>query len=207
MPVSRSRPTTPPAAQPGKRSPHARRTTPPGRPSRELTATAHHEAGHAVVSLALGRAVRRVSIVPNPKDDTLGHCRGYPSRRLARVSFLPFEEARRVVEVRALVLFAGGLAEAEFLGRANRVGAQGDREDLADLLLIATGSAAEAAAYGNWLCERARNMVLAHWHQIQAVAGALLERKVLSGAEVRELYWNPIRPPAQPPPDDLPLPP
>jgi ATP-dependent Zn protease len=43
---------------------------------REVVATAYHEAGHAVASWLLGRAVKAVSILP--EGETLGRVTHYP---------------------------------------------------------------------------------------------------------------------------------
>lgn len=43
----------------------------------KLERTAYHEAGHAVVAHTLGHATKRVSIIPDKSDNTLGHRAGY----------------------------------------------------------------------------------------------------------------------------------
>src|SRR6478752_7313930 len=68
-------------------------------------ATAYHEAGHAVVALALGRPVHRVSVLPN--RDRLGQC------EFRKGVFRPSEDW---VEREILIALAGMAAEAQHTG-------------------------------------------------------------------------------------------
>src|SRR5262245_53569141 len=67
--------------------------------------TAYHEAGHAVVALALGRPVDRVSILPDRVN--LGLC------EFRKGVFRPSEDW---VEREILIALAGPAAEAQFTG-------------------------------------------------------------------------------------------
>ncbi|HEY1067129.1 MAG TPA: M50 family metallopeptidase, partial [Pirellulales bacterium] len=73
--------------------------TPEEAPS-ELTAVAYHEAGHAVVALALGRPIHRVSIQPNHLRQ--GYC------AFKKGSFKPSQDA---LETETLILLGGPAAE------------------------------------------------------------------------------------------------
>src|SRR5687767_13873734 len=67
--------------------------------------TAYHEAGHAVVALALGRPVHKVSILPD--RELLGVC------EFAKGMFRPSEDW---LEREALIALGGVAAEARFTG-------------------------------------------------------------------------------------------
>jgi ATP-dependent Zn protease len=68
-------------------------------------ATAYHEAGHAVIALALGRSVQWVSILPN--RDHLGVC------EFGKATFRPSEDW---LEREILIALGGIAAEARFTG-------------------------------------------------------------------------------------------
>ena len=78
-------------------------------------ATAYHEAGHAVVALALGRPVQRVSIQPNHLR--LGQC------EIKKGSFRPSKD---LLETEILILLGGLAAEARLTGNYNLAGAAQD---------------------------------------------------------------------------------
>src|SRR5262249_39435875 len=67
--------------------------------------TAYHEAGHAVVALALGRPVHRVSVLPDREH--LGTC------QFGKGVFRPSEDW---LEREALISLGGIAAEARFTG-------------------------------------------------------------------------------------------
>src|SRR5689334_22978050 len=69
------------------------------------TATAYHEAGHAVVALALGRPVRRVSVLPDRRF--LGLC------EFGKGVFRPSEDW---LEREILIALGGLAAEARHTG-------------------------------------------------------------------------------------------
>lgn len=151
------------------------------RARRRLQGTAHHEAGHAVAQSVLTHVakLRRVTIVPDARN--LGIAQSH-----LRPSFRPGVEAdlREIVD-EIVVLLSGAAAERRFAGRANHVGAQSDYHKAVALACCVAGGEEEAQAIIRWLLARAARFVEHRWSAIEAVAQALLERKVLSGAEVR----------------------
>jgi hypothetical protein len=158
------------------------------RPS-ELECIAYHEAGHAVVAVALGRAVNRVSIIPDEERDTLGHC---ANRKM------PFfhpdydydRKTRALAEREILIYIAGGIAEARVRGRHNHVGARADIGMAMDMAARMSGDTEEASAYLAWLHARAKNLVAVpwHWRAVEKVAAVLLARQRISGQAVRRLF-------------------
>lgn len=166
-----------------------RRPTRAERERRSLEATAYHEAGHAVASLALGRGVRRVSIVPDLAAGTLGLAtnHGLPSFRPDVRDDAP-TQAKAEREI--LILLAGPAAEERFTGRRNRAGAAGDHAAAAAALALSLcGDEDEASAFLAWLVIRGRNLIAApgQWIRVAALARALVDRRELSGAEVRRV--------------------
>src|SRR5947209_18068889 len=97
----------------------------------EREASAHHEAGHAAISLYIGLPVASVDIIR--RDGDLGGCQGLPppaaveaeveSRLLARQVGCPMDEATITPASRAWIdqmirsTQAGPLAEEKFRGR------------------------------------------------------------------------------------------
>lgn len=76
--------------------------------------TAYHEAGHAVIAMVVGKAVHRVSIVPNATR--LGACELKKGRLCA---------SNDELEDEVLVLLAGVAAEGRLTGQYNWSGVQG----------------------------------------------------------------------------------
>jgi hypothetical protein len=133
-------------------------------------ATAVHEAGHAVISTLWGIPVQKVTIVP--REDDVGH-----------VEFEPGATCGLVADLVATL--AGPAASA-------RIGARrGDRSDRAIAAQLADGltGADEADELLKLVQDGVRDLVddPETWAQIEAVAQALLERRMLSGREVLEI--------------------
>jgi ATP-dependent Zn protease len=90
----------------------------------QVTLTAYHEAGHAVVALLHDRPVQRVSILPN--QERLGEC------KFGKGVFRPSEDA---VEREILIALAGLAAEARHAGRYALEGADRDLRYVRRLVL------------------------------------------------------------------------
>ncbi len=100
-------------------------------PTRELQATAYHEAGHAVMAMETGRAVRLVTVVP--EGNYLGVCRHTAAPAwLSPDAHLGRREIRWL-ERCILIRMAGPAAERRFTGRRNHVGARYDYDSLIDM--------------------------------------------------------------------------
>lgn len=141
--------------------------------------TAHHEAGHAIVALAMGREVHRVSIVP--AKSRLGHCE------------LKKGSARNVkdwLEAEALILLAGVAAEGRLSGQYCWSGASRDLRQVRELTAMRAGSDEQAARLEKRLLDKVENLLDSEeiWEAIQAVAGELLTRQTISGRNARHHY-------------------
>jgi hypothetical protein len=142
-------------------------------PSRKMEAVAYHEAGHAVAALLLHRPLRYVSIVPDKERGILGY------------DLMP--RRRTLLEREIMVLLAGEVAEEEFRGWRNRVGARSDYDKAHKCARAICETDEEAVAYVTWLRVRIANQILGPvpWSIIKAVAADLLVRERLTVAEVR----------------------
>lgn len=133
---------------------------------------AYHEAGHAVAWLAVGVAVKSVSITPLPE----GAARCRLSESMGSIKSLPL----------VVGLFASTHAVRLYSATTNAF----DQEDRWMARVVADGEFKNAQESARWLehCDilaRARVSLNAAW--IHAVADALLRRRSLSGEEVEHL--------------------
>jgi ATP-dependent Zn protease len=155
----------------------------------QLTKTAYHEAGHAVVALRLRQPVKRVSILP---DET----------GLGRVTFSGFQklieavnngddgprEERRAQRIIMLV-FAGHLATEKLCGRSmalRQAGAHGDYSK-AYQLAHAFRSFETADDWTTSLSEETRRLLDRYWPAVKALAKALLKRNAITGREAQQI--------------------
>lgn len=153
-------------------------------PSDELRATAYHEAGHAVMALALGRLIDRVTIVPGKTQfglATLGQCKVQKTRAKSSKDWLEDE---------MLILLAGMVAESQFTGQYSTAGATQD--------LRAVRRLAESRSGGGRQVERLERRALdkteyiladsQHWQAVEAIVKQLLEHQTISGRAARHLF-------------------
>ena len=134
------------------------------RTARKLEATAHHEAGHAVASVALGLPLRYVPIRPDPEDGNLGHA----ARRATEPGFRPDIELppaqRDRLERMCVAIFAGAEAERRFRGlrgpaRYDHGAARHDYRQAVDLASYVEFERATLEPYLAYLRARARAFV------------------------------------------------
>lgn len=183
----------------------ARRESPRVPSEHRLAATAHHEAGHAVVGLLLGLRERVVTIRPNRRQGTLGRCRA-EALETTRLTLTVHDQDR--LERAVVSLLAGGAAEARFLGHPNPDGAAQDRWDAARFLarIVQYTNSAEDAPYDANAIEspdedggdpeymgrlrgRAEKLVRArrNWGAIRKLAAELLREETIRGeARIRQ---------------------
>lgn len=150
-----------------------------------------HEAGHAVVGLALGLPVRRVSIIADGESAgrTSGVKRPVWVKNELEVGS-PWRQPRIVHWVlnEITTLQAGGLAGKRFTGRFDGQGSRGDRRQEIDLALrLLDDDERQAGALLKWLQLRSARLVDRHWAAINAVADGLVAQRSLSGAGIRRI--------------------
>lgn len=151
-------------------------------PTKELKATAYHEAGHAVVLWSLGEKFKTVTIVP--KDETLGHVlrRTYPKGFNPEVEVTPRMRLR--FEAIIASLLAGQIAEAKFLGRPVHSGMESDYQSAVEHTSYLFGSNKTMQAYLTFTSSLARDVVNSYWWAVKVVAEELLVRKLMNYNEV-----------------------
>ena len=162
-----------------------------GNVSREYQ-TAIHEAAHAVVRLHIRMTVRKVTIVSD--DETLGHCTGGSMFRGVHLDALApshrnypkhFYNAIRM----AMVCFAGGFAEEEYLPTKRVQGCEDDYHAAVNLLDTFAASNEQCQTLVDYVEVCTRDLLRDPYirEQISALADALVERRPLTGDEIREV--------------------
>ena len=146
--------------------------------SSNLKATAYHEAGHAVVALALGRAVQRVSILPG--RGWLGRCEFQKGRVRPTEDWLERE---------ILISLAGAAAEARHTGAYAWDGAIADLRAVRRLA-VQRASERQAARLERRLLAKVEHLLdqAGHWRAVELIAVELLRCETISGRAVRHLF-------------------
>jgi len=146
-------------------------------------ATAYHEAGHAVVALALHRPVHRVSVLPN--QDMMGKCEFRKGVQRPSADWL---------ETEILIALAGMVAEARVTGRHDR-GAAG--RDLRHVHKLALQRATEKSLerYERRMLSKVEHLLAddGHWQAVVLIAGELMKLGVISGRAARHLFDRGVR--------------
>lgn len=158
------------------------------RRTKALESTAYHEAGHAAAVHKHQIRTKVLSIVPD--ETSTGRIEHHPYFGAIDLEYDLSPRVQRRIENMAFVCLAGPAAQRRF----NRKGVrhyhgEDDRRLAIYLLERLVGSSEELEAYLNLIQIRVRNFVGNHvnWFFIDRVAQALIERRTLTGAEVREL--------------------
>jgi ATP-dependent Zn protease len=141
--------------------------------------TAYHEAGHAVVALALGRPVQGVSI--RPERDRLGLC------AFGKAVFRPSEDW---LEREVLISLAGLAAEARYAGDYGWDGAERDRLYARGLLLQRAGNERAAERLERRMLAKVENLLAqpANWRAVERMAAELVRVGQISGRTARHLF-------------------
>jgi hypothetical protein len=169
---------------------------------RERSATAYHEAGHAVVGLALQLPVAFVTIKPKksylgrvslaPMHHSVGHvyARGSwePIADMTKEDAFgnPVSECNVNWHASAVMSIAGGMAEAEFL-KDDSTGHEHASSN--DKLIIRRNHSMlgdKARSVEEYEAECAV-LIKRHWPLIEAVATKLLKEETLSGSDVYDI--------------------
>jgi ATP-dependent Zn protease len=172
------------------------------RPAQVVHLAAVHEAGHAVIYLASGLAVRSVSIVETEGTGGVTVARPFDTRQPTAAD----------IERAVIAVLAGRAAEEVFIGQPS-AGAEGDLARACTFLAAMHGSQGlggsllhlaptEAAlnllsldpdlrdvvdAHLKQLYVRSLDMIRAHKRAVEAVAEELIARRMLTGAELKAI--------------------
>jgi len=141
-------------------------------------ATAYHEAGHAVVALALDRPVHRVSVLPG--RELLGKC------EFGKGVSRPTDDW---LEREILIALAGMAAEARHTGTYDR-GASGRDLRLVRRLAVQRAGERQADRLERRLLAKTENLLAdtGHWHAVELIAAELLKLGTISGRAARHLF-------------------
>jgi hypothetical protein len=162
-----------------------------GSERRELKATAHHEAGHAVAAWYLGLLKSksnsiRLTIKADDAAGSLGHFVGDRIPKWYSPDSKMTDRIRLRAERHIVVSLAGQLAEARFLGEQPEFGSDGDNKNAAMFASHLFTSDEVIDAYLRFCWCRAKELVEVRWQAIEIVASRLLERETLSMDDLTE---------------------
>ncbi len=157
--------------------------------SPQLTATAYHEAGHAVMALSLGRLIQKVTIQPGRSqfgETRLGVCEIRKGRSKA---------SRSLRQDEVLILFAGMVAEARFTGQYCQ------RERLR--ISSRSGVCCRIVRPARVRLERLQRRLLdktehllrdeGHARAIELIAGELIQNTTISGRAARHFFEQALK--------------
>ena len=146
--------------------------------------TAYHEAGHAVMALALGRPIQQVTIEADAKR--LGHC------EIKKGTFRPNPDA---LETAILILLAGVAAEARHRGVYDWGGASQDLRDVRELCSLRASGQKQIERLERRMLDKAEHVLSqsGHWTAVERIAAELLRIKTVSGRAVRHFFEQAAR--------------
>jgi hypothetical protein len=155
----------------------------------QLVSTAYHEAGHAVMALALGRLVQKVTIRPGRSrvgEVRLGVCELGKGKVGA---------SKDLVEDEAMILFAGMVAEARFTGQYCEAGAAQDLRAIRRLLQSRAGSERQMERLERRFLNKTEHILqdTSHVQAIELIACELLQKVTISGRAVRHFFNQAIQ--------------
>ena len=141
--------------------------------------TAYHEAGHAVMALALGRPVACVSALPG--RGFLGTC------EFGKAVFRPSEDW---LEREILIALAGPAAESRRTGAYCWQGAARDTAYAEQLALRRAGGARQVRRLLRRLLAKAEHLLgrEENWQAVERMAAELVRLGEISGRAARHLY-------------------
>lgn len=150
----------------------------------DAVATAYHEAGHAVVALALDRPVVKVSIRPN--RDRLGIC------AFGKAVLRPSQDW---LERELLIALAGMAAEARQTGTYDRLAAGRDLQYARGLARQRAGNARQAERLEQRLLNKVENLLdqPENWLAVERIAAELLIQQEISGRQAKHIYERCVR--------------
>ncbi|MDA0658689.1 MAG: cell division protein FtsH [Planctomycetota bacterium] len=154
-----------------------------------LTATAFHEAGHAVMAVSLGRPVQKVSISPaqlHSGGTRLGVCELQKGRVRA---------SKDAVEDEILILFAGMVAESQFTGSYCHRGAARDLTAIRRLMQARASNERQMMRQERRLLDKTEYLLNDDGYRraVELIARQLVEKTTMSGRAVRHLFEQSVQ--------------
>lgn len=150
----------------------------------ERTATAYHEAGHAVMALALGRPVHKVTIVPGQSE------LGLQRQGVCHIKKGRTRSSKDWLEDEVLILLAGLVAEARWTGRYSLGGAAQDlRQVRRYVQMRAEGEKQIERLERRWLSKTEHHLSdPGLWLATERIANELLRTQTISGRNAKHLF-------------------
>jgi ATP-dependent Zn protease len=150
----------------------------------KLIATAFHEAGHAVMALALGRPVQKVTISPAQLQSggyRLGACQFDKGRTKASKDW---------IEDEVLILLAGMVAESHVTSEYCQHGAAQDLRVARRLLENRAKNERQLERLERRMLDKTNHLLSdeAMTKAVELIANELLERETVSGRAVRHFF-------------------
>ena len=151
----------------------------------KLELTAFHEAGHAVMALAVGRVVNKVDV--HAKGTRLGVCKMSKGRAGKAKSS---KASADNLEGELLILLGGMAAEARKSGRYNMQGASQDLREAEKLAMMRAGNANQAGKVLKRAMDKVHHLLSKPevWGAVKVIAAGLVENSSMSGKEAKHLY-------------------
>lgn len=152
--------------------------------TRDLTATAWHEAGHAVMAVSLGRTIEKVTISParlQTGGSRLGICKIQKGRSKASNDRL---------EEDVMILLAGMVAESHFTGRYCTDGAAQDLSFVERLLSTRANNERQLERLTRRMLDKTEHVLReeAHAKAVRLIAEELVRKVTVSGRAVRHYF-------------------
>ncbi len=146
--------------------------------------TAYHEAGHALASQLYGQVLTRVEIVGDREHSGSTETLRFPTDpdegELSQATL-------EAVENQLLCVLAGTVAEAMVSGRDGWDETSGDLDLAVRLAMKLVDNCEDVLPLFQDLREDLETVLRENWTSVEALAGELMDRKSLSGAEVRRI--------------------
>ena len=147
----------------------------------QLTATAYHEAGHAVMASLVGRPIQKVSIAPG-KLQTGGGRLGVCQMQKGRI-----KSSKDWLEDEVMILFSGMVAESHFTGKYCPAGAGQDLRNIVRLLRTRCTNDRQLEKAQRRMLDKTEHLLSddATSQAIRMIAEELLSKTTISGRAVK----------------------
>lgn len=146
---------------------------------------AFHEAGHAIMALAVGRSVKSVDV--HAKGTRLGVCKMNKGRTGKAQSS---KASTDTLEGELLILLGGMAAEAKRSGKYNMMGASQDLKQAEKLAMMRAGNANQAGKVLKRAMDKVHHLLGQSevWAAVKVVASGLVENGSMSGKQAKHIY-------------------
>jgi hypothetical protein len=150
----------------------------------DLLAVAYHEAGHAVMAIALGRPVQKVTIVAGRSQrgvQRLGACQIKKGR---------LRDSKDWLEDEVLILFAGMVAEARVTGDYCLQHASDDLRCVRRYVQMRADGERQIERLEKRLLSKTENLLESdeYWRAIELIANELIRAHTLSGRAAHHFF-------------------